>query len=158
MEEIANGQNKNEMDQDEENENEHLDDNDNANVKAMDIDHGVNGNVNVVDPVKIKSKAMPNPMLGDKNEESQNEEDMANKLVADYKPIQHTLPNDDDMKIEQHILDDLDDLNDDESYLDIDLSKEQNALINLKGLLNSMQFNANTQDDQQSFLSLFKRQ
>jgi len=107
---------------------------------------------NVVDPVNIKAKPMPNPNIGDVND---NDDDIMSKLVDDYKPIQRKLPDEDDMKIEQHILDDLD--NDDESYLDIDLTKEQDALTNLKVLLNSMQIDANSQDDQQPFLSLFKK-
>merc|ERR1711997_1086891 len=110
------------------------------------------GNGNVVDPVNIKTKPMPNPNIGDVKDDG---DDIINKLVDDYNPIQRTLPTDDDMKIEQHIVDDLD--NDDESYLDIDLSKEQDALTNLKVLLSSMQIDANSQDAQQSFLSLFKK-
>mmetsp|Transcript_47413 Transcript_47413/g.76048 ORF Transcript_47413/g.76048 Transcript_47413/m.76048 type:complete len:669 (+) Transcript_47413:75-2081(+) len=108
---------------------------------------------NVVDPAEIQSKAMPNPHLGDKNVEQEEEQ----KLVDKFKPIGYHVPDEDDRKIEQHILDDLD--NDEEAYLDIDLTTEQDALQNLKVLLSSMQMNANasTQDDQQPFLSLFKK-
>eukprot|EP00483_Globobulimina_turgida_P000728 UN00728 len=124
---------------------------------VVDDDLKKDENGNVVDPMNIEAKAMPNPNLGDVNEEvgDGNGDDIMNKLVDDYKPIQHALPNEDDMKIEQHILDDLD--NDDESYLDIDLTKEQDALTNLKGLLASMQMNMGGQNNQESFLSLFKK-
>merc|ERR1719204_2479235 len=92
------------------------------------------GSGGVVQPVKIEAKAMPNPNLGDVNEEPK--ADITERLVDQFKPIQHKRPNEDDQKIEEHILDDLD--NDEESYLDIDLSKEQNALTNLGAMLNSM--------------------
>merc|ERR1712228_1006335 len=99
-----------------------------------------------VNAVDLNVKAMPNPNLGDVEEENV-------ELIDKFDAIQNNLPNEDDQKIEEHLLDDLD--NDDESYLDIDLSVEKEALINLKVLLNSMQMNGtNGQDSQQSFLSL----
>merc|ERR1712228_420464 len=102
-----------------------------------------------VNAVDLNVKAMPNPNLGDVEEENV-------ELIDKFDAIQNNLPNEDDQKIEEHLLDDLD--NDDESYLDIDLSVEKEALINLKVLLNSMQMNGtNGQDSQQSFLSLFKK-
>ena len=115
---------------------------------------------NVVEPKQRKVKAMPNPHLGDVNEDDEDkEEDVVDKLVDDFEPIQYTQPNDDDMKIEQHILDDLDDINDEEAYLDIDLSTEKDALQTLKVLLTSLQMNGDNGDNdgQQSFLSLFKK-
>ena len=51
--------------------------------------------------------------------------------------IPDSAPNDDDAKIEEHIVADFE--NDEDSYLDIDLSREQQALQDLKVLMNSMQ-------------------
>ena len=142
------------------------DDGTNDNIKPMVIDAGIDANEDnkdekdengdVVDEMKIKAKAMPNPNLGDVNVDEA--DDIINNLVDNYNPIQYNQPNEEDMKIEQHIIDDLDDINDDESYLDIDLSAEQDALTNLKVLLTSMQMNGQQNNNsQETFLSLFKK-
>eukprot|EP00486_Rosalina_sp_Unknown_P005938 CAMPEP_0201569454 /NCGR_PEP_ID=MMETSP0190_2-20130828/11117_1 /ASSEMBLY_ACC=CAM_ASM_000263 /TAXON_ID=37353 /ORGANISM="Rosalina sp." /LENGTH=743 /DNA_ID=CAMNT_0047991755 /DNA_START=88 /DNA_END=2315 /DNA_ORIENTATION=+ len=135
------------------------------NTKPMAIDDGVDENDddvkkdedgNIVEPKQRKVKAMPNPNLGDVNENDEDEEDVVDKLVDTFNPIGYTQPNDDDMKIEQHILDDLDTINDEDEYLDLPLDAEKDALQNLKVLLTSMQMNGgngNGDDNQQSFLS-----
>ena len=115
----------------------------NGGIKGMDID----GGDDVLEPTAIPSQAMPNPDLGDVHVPM--EEDVVNNLVDDYQPIQHKQPDEDDAKIEEHILGDLD-INDEDSYLDIELNKEQEALDHLRVLLNS----ASSQDNKESFLSL----
>lgn len=107
----------------------------------------------VVEAAAIPSQAMPNPDLGDVNVPM--EEDVVNKLVDDFEPIQRRQPNEDDMKIEEYILDDLD-TNDEDSYLDIELNKEQEALDHLRVLLNSASSQDNA-DHKESFLTLFKQ-
>merc|ERR1712228_149889 len=121
---------------------------------------------------KLKEEQMKKQMDVEsvENEKNENDEDDDIDMNDDCKEDEYVnavdlnvkampnpnLANEDDQKIEDHLLDDLD--NDDESYLDIDLSVEKEALINLKVLLNSMQMNGNNgQDSQQSFLSLFKK-
>merc|ERR1719219_2549207 len=88
-------------------------------VKGMDVDD------DTVKAAAIPSQAMPNPDLGDVNVPM--EEDVVNNLVDDFQPIQRRQRDEDDAKIEEHILGDLD-INDEDAYLDIELHKEQEAL------------------------------
>jgi len=122
-------------------------------VKQMDVDDdnddGKNGG-DVVEAAAIPSQAMPNPDLGDVHVPM--EQDIVNNLVDDFQPIQRKQPDEDDMKIEQHILDDLS-INDEDAYLDIELHREQEALDHLRVLLNT----ASSQDNKESFLTLFNQ-
>jgi len=125
-------------------------------VKQMDVDDDDNDNDDgknggdVVEAAAIPSQAMPNPDLGDVHVPM--EQDIVNNLVDDFQPIQRKQPDEDDMKIEQHILDDLS-INDEDAYLDIELHREQEALDHLRVLLNT----ASSQDNKESFLTLFNQ-
>jgi len=113
-------------------------------VKGMDVDD------DTVKAAAIPSQAMPNPDLGDVNVPM--EEDVVNNLVDDFQPIQRRQRDEDDAKIEEHILDDLH-INDEDAYLDVELNQEQEALDHLRVLLNT----ASSHNDEESFLSLFKK-
>merc|ERR1711879_84972 len=129
-------------------------------MKGMDVDDvndidGGDGDdeekgADVVEAAAIPSQVMPNPDLGDVHVPM--EQDVVNNLVDEFQPIQRKQPDEDDMKIEEHILGDLD-INDEDAYLDIELHKEQEALDHLRVLLNT----ASSQDNKESFLTLFNQ-